>query len=73
MGSGQSQHPDEPHEEVGDCLWETAGFVDMLAALLHELAIWGRVTPLTFPVQADELLRATFAGDHWKIGATHYT
>ncbi|CAK8724273.1 hypothetical protein KKHLCK_13875 [Candidatus Electrothrix laxa] len=34
MESGQSQHSEEPHEEVGDCLWETAGFVDMLAALV---------------------------------------
>ncbi len=43
MESGQSQYSEEPHEEVGDCLRETAGFVDMLAALLHyciNLAIW---------------------------------
>ncbi|CAK8710898.1 hypothetical protein GMJAKD_00155 [Candidatus Electrothrix aarhusensis] len=34
--------------EDGDCLRETAAFVDMLAALLHELAIWvGGITLLT--------------------------
>ncbi len=29
MESGQSQYSEEPHEEVGDCLRETAGFVGM--------------------------------------------
>ena len=41
MESGQSQHSEEPHEEVGDCLREAAAFVDMPLHYCISLAILG--------------------------------